>query len=193
MFMNKIVFDIETKNSFADVGRGDITKLDISLLVIYNYTTDSYQSFVEEEFKDLWPILEKADLLIGFNSDFFDIPILNKYYPGDLTKIKSVDLLKEIKKSYGKMLPLDLLAAGTLGINKSGHGLEALRWWREGQIDKIRAYCQQDVKITKDLYDFALTNGYLQYKVLNDVQKIPLDTASWEQKVDSGINLTMPW
>ncbi|OGY48033.1 MAG: hypothetical protein A2840_02410 [Candidatus Buchananbacteria bacterium RIFCSPHIGHO2_01_FULL_47_11b] len=191
--MNKIVFDIETKNSFADVGRGDITKLDISLLVIYNYTTDSYQSFVEEEFKDLWPILEKADLLIGFNSDFFDIPILNKYYPGDLTKIKSVDLLKEIKKSYGKMLPLDLLAAGTLGINKSGHGLEALRWWREGQIDKIRAYCQQDVKITKDLYDFALTNGYLQYKVLNDVQKIPLDTASWEQKVDSGINLTMPW
>ena len=191
--MNKIVFDIETKNSFADVGRGDITKLDISLLVIYNYTTDSYQSFVEEEFKDLWPILEKADLLIGFNSDFFDIPILNKYYSGDLTKIKSVDLLKEIKKSYGKMLPLDLLAAGTLGINKSGHGLEALRWWREGQIDKIRAYCQQDVKITKDLYDFALQNGYLQYKVLNDVQKIPLDTASWEQKVDSGINLTMPW
>jgi hypothetical protein len=31
--------------------------------------------------------LSAPTLLVGYNSEHFDIPILNKYYPGDLTEI----------------------------------------------------------------------------------------------------------
>ena len=94
--MRKIIFDCETSNIFTDVGSSDARDLDISVVCIYDSETDKYSAYFQEELKDLWPILEKADLLIGFNSDHFDIPLLNKYYSGDLTKFKSLDLLKEI-------------------------------------------------------------------------------------------------
>lgn len=105
--MRKIVFDIETKNFFSDVGKNDPALLDIALVGVYDSETDSYSSYVEEELVKLWPIIERSDMLIGFNSDHFDIPLLNKYYPGDLTKIKSLDILKEIKDSYGRRMRLD--------------------------------------------------------------------------------------
>src|SRR3989339_1815139 len=127
--MRKIVLDIETKNFFNDVGKNDPTLLDIALVAIYDSLTDSYYSYVEEELPKLWPILERADMLIGFNSDHFDIPLLNKYYPGDLSKIKSLDLLKEVRASLGRRIKLDDLAEATLGKKKIGHGLEATVWW----------------------------------------------------------------
>jgi len=157
--MKKVVFDIETKNIFQDVGRADPTLLDISLVGIYDYETDQYLTFLQEEFPKLWPYIEKADVLIGFNSDHFDVPLLNKYYPGDITKIKSLDLMAEVKKSLGRRIGLGALAEATLGIGKSGNGLEAVEWWKNGEIDKIRKYCIDDVKVTKDL-----TNTYLAEK-----------------------------
>jgi len=158
--MRKIVFDIETKNIFSDVGSNDPTDLDLSVVCIYDSETDSYSSYIEEELPKLWPILEKADMLIGFNSDHFDIPVLNKYYSGNLNKIKSLDILKEVKNSLGRRIKLDTLAEATLGRNKTSHGLEALKWWRNGEIQKVRDYCIEDVRITKDLYDYALKNGH---------------------------------
>jgi DEAD/DEAH box helicase domain-containing protein len=119
-------------------------------------------------------------MLIGYNSDHFDIPLLNKYYPGDLTKIKSLDLLVEIRESLGRRLKLDSVAEATLSINKSGHGLEAVRWWKEGNHEAVRKYCLDDVRITKEVYDYALKNKELSYKDFGDIKKIKLNTKDWE-------------
>lgn len=191
--MKKIVFDIETKNIFTDVGSNNPVDLDLSVVCIYDSETDLYSSYIEEELPKLWLILEKADMLIGFNSDHFDIPILNKYYSGDLSKIKSLDLLKEVKNSLGRRIKLDTLAEATLGRNKTGHGLEALKWWRQGQIQKVRDYCIEDVRITKDLYDYALKNGHVKYKDGNDLKEIKLDTSNWEKLDNSAITYTLPF
>lgn len=191
--MRKIIFDIETKNVFADVGKNDPSLLDLSVVCIYDSETDKYYSFLENELKKLWPFLEKADLLIGYNSDHFDIPLLNKYYSGDLTKIKSLDILKEIKNSFGRRLKLDQIAEGTLGKNKSGHGLEAITWWKNGEIDKVKKYCLDDVKITKEVYEYALKNGKLMFKDGDKLIEIKLNTDSWENKQDAGITHTLPF
>lgn len=180
--MRKIVFDIETKNIFQDVGKADPTLLDISVVCIHDSATDTYHSYLEEELSELWPILESADMLIGYNSDHFDIPLLNKYYPGDLTHIKSLDLLKEIKKSLGRRLRLGSVAEATLGVGKSGSGLDAVKWWKQGDIEKIKKYCLDDVRITKEIYDYARKNNVLKYKDLNTIHEIKLDTSSWEEK-----------
>ena len=189
--MRKIIFDCETSNIFTDVGSSDPVDLDLSVVCIYDSATDKYSSFFQPELKDLWPILEKADLLIGYNSDHFDIPLLNKYYSGDLTKIKSLDLLKEIKNSLGRRIKLDTVAEATLGKNKSGHGLEATVWWKQGKFEEVKKYCLDDVKITKEIYEYALKNGILKYKDGGAIKDIKIDTAGWDKKSDSAITHTL--
>ena len=178
--MHKVVFDIETRNIFTDVGKADPALLDLSIICIWDSATDSYSSYLQEELPKLWPIIEHADLLIGYNSDHFDIPILNKYYPGDLTKIRSLDILSEIKKSLGRRMRLDTIAEGTLGTGKSGNGLQAITWWKNGEIEKIRKYCLDDVRITKEVYEYALKNGHVKYKEMGATREIKLDTSKWE-------------
>jgi DNA polymerase elongation subunit (family B) len=193
MNMRKIVFDIETKNIFQDVGKNDPTLLDMSLVGVWDSETNKYRCYMEDELKELWPIIERADILIGYNSDHFDIPLLNKYYPGDLTKIKSIDLLKEIRNASGRRFKLDHIAEGTLNINKSGHGLQAITWWKQGEIEKIKEYCLDDVKITKKLYEYALKNGKLKYKEGPKTVSIKLDTSKWEVLEESSLTHTLPF
>ncbi len=191
--MKKLVFDIETKNTFQEAGSNDPAMLDISLVGVYDYETDTYSSYLQEELPKLWPLIEKADMLIGFNSDHFDIPLLNKYYNGDLNKIKSLDLLKEIKNSLGRRIGLGHIAQATLNAAKGGHGLEAITWWKNGEIDKIRKYCLQDVKITKDLYEYALKNGKISYPEGTKILEVKLDTSKWEELPVSVMTFSLPF
>ncbi|MCH8187255.1 MAG: ribonuclease H-like domain-containing protein, partial [Proteobacteria bacterium] len=167
--------------------------LDLSVVCIYDSETDSYDTFFEEELPRLWPILEKTDMLIGYNSDHFDIPLLNKYYPGDLMHIKSLDLLKEIKQSLGKRLKLDSIAKATLGKGKSAHGLQAVEWWKNGEVEKVKQYCLEDVKITKELYDYAKEHGILKYRDFDQIREVKLDTSAWEQQEKSSLTHTLPF
>lgn len=182
--MRKITFDIETSNLFSDVGSNDPSKLALSVVCIHDSETDTYTSYLEEDLKNLWPILEKTDMLIGYNSDHFDIPLLNKYYPGDLSKIKSLDLLKEIRSSLGRRIKLDDVAEATLGKNKTAHGLEAVVWWRNGEKDKVIKYCLEDVKITKELYEYALKNSHVKYREGTVIKEIKLDSSNWEKPAE---------
>jgi DEAD/DEAH box helicase domain-containing protein len=191
--MRKITFDIETKNFFQDVGSNDPTALDISVVCIHDSLTDTFSSYLEKDFGKLWPILEQADMLITWNGDHFDIPLLNKYYPGDLTKIKSLDLMKEAQKVLGRRLKLDTVGEATLGKNKTGHGLDAITWWRNGELEKLVSYCIEDVRLTRDLYDYAIKNKHLKYKDLGGIRELKLDPTNWEQAESSAMTFTLPF
>lgn len=181
--MRKVVFDIETKNIFQDVGSRNPEDLDISVVGLYDYDSNEYLSFTQEEFGKMWPYFQNAELLITFNGIYFDVPLLNKYYKkaglGDLNQTKHTDIFKEVKQTSGRWLKLDKIASGTFGVNKSGDGFEAVKWWREGKVDMIRKYCIDDVKITKDVFDFAVKNKKLMYKEGPFVKEIKLDVKHW--------------
>lgn len=189
--LNYLIFDIETQNTFSDVGLRDPALLDISLLVIYNSLTETYESFLHTELERLWPIVEATDMLVGYNSNHFDIPLLNKYYPGDLTAIKSLDLMVEIQNALGRRLRLDDVASATLGAKKSGHGLDAIRWWRAGEIEKIRKYCQKDVELTKRLFDHMRETGSVKFKDFNRKRELVIDTSAWMQPQESALTHTL--
>jgi uncharacterized protein YprB with RNaseH-like and TPR domain len=192
--MKKVVFDIETSNTFQEAGSSDPAALNVSVVGIYEYEGDKYSTFLQEDFGELWKIVENTDMLITFNGDHFDIPLLNKYYSGDLSKIKSLDLLKEMHKSAGRRMKLDQIAEGTLGVNKTGHGLEAIKWWRDGEVEKVKKYCLDDVRITKDLYEHALKNGRLLFKEGGNLNEVKLDTSDWETLPSiSALNHTLPF
>lgn len=183
--MRYLIFDLETQNTFHDVGSNDSVALDISVGSFYDSETDTYTTVTVDELAKVWPLIEKADALVGYNSNHFDIPLLNKYYPGDLFSVKSIDLLEEIRKSLGRRLRLDSVAEATVGAKKSGHGLQAVRWWHEGKIEEIKKYCEQDVKVTKKVFDYALKNGHVKFKDGSRKKDIPLDISTWAIKDDS--------
>ena len=195
--MRIITFDIETKNLFQDVGTNDPVDLDISVVCIHDSEKgegpESYSSFLETDLTKLWPIIEQADALVTWNGDHFDIPLLNKYYPGDLSKIKSIDLMREVQIKLGRRLKLDTVAEATLGVKKSGHGLDAIEWWKNGEIDKIIKYCIDDVKITRQLYDYALQNKLLKYRDSGVLKDIKLDISQWSITEPVSMTFTLPF
>lgn len=191
--MRYVVFDLETQNIFSDVGTNDPRDLDVSVGCAYDSGTDTYTTVTIDELHKLWPIFEQAELLVGYNSDHFDIPLLNKYYPGDLTQIKSVDLCQAVKDSLGKRLRLDVIAQATVGAKKSGNGLMAIKWWREGDIDSIKKYCKQDVKITKEIFEYALANQKVLYKDGHKKREVPINTSSWMPHEDHTMTFSLPF
>lgn len=191
--MRYIVFDIETQNIFQDVGGSDPALLDISVVSLYDSETETYTSATIDNLATLWPIIEQADALVGYNSNHFDIPLLNKYYPGDLTQIKSIDILEDIKESLGRRLRLDSVAQATVGAKKTADGLQAVRWWREGNIKDIIKYCEQDVKVTKDVFEYALEHGHIKFKDGHRKQEVPIDTSNWVVKEDISMTHSLPF
>ena len=188
--MKKIVFDIETRNIFSDVGSDDPRDLDISVVSLYDYETDKYYSFLQEDFEKMWPFFEKAELIITYNGKHFDVPLIQKYTDKiDFSKIPHLDMFEKIREATGKKLGLDGVAGTTLNIHKSANGLQAVAWWNSGEIDKIIKYCEQDVKVTKDLYEYILNNGKFAYIDRNSGEKIEtkIDVSDWEGKKENDL------
>ena len=183
--MRAITFDIESISDSVVRGHVDVNEQELIVVAIHDSLTDTYTSYSKEELPQLWPILEHADFLIGFNSDSFDIPLLNRYYPGDLTHMHSLDLLVEVQKVLGRRIRLQSLAEATLGRGKSGDGLKAGEWWREGKKDLVREYCIEDVRLTRELYDYAIKNGKLRFKDLSQKRDIKLDTSHWGERTSA--------
>ncbi len=177
--MRAITFDIESISDSVVRGHIDVNEQELTVVGIHDSETNTYSSYFKEELPKLWPILEHADMLIGFNSDAFDIPLLNRYYPGNLSHLRSLDLLSEVQKVLGRRIRLQSLAEATLGRGKSGDGLKAGEWWKEGKKNKVAKYCIEDVRLTRELYDYALAHGVLKYKDLRDIRDIKIDTSLW--------------
>lgn len=188
--MRAITFDIESISDSMVRGHVDVNEQELTVVAIHDSETGEYTGYFKEDLPKLWPILERADMLIGFNSDSFDIPLLNRYYPGDLSHLRSLDLLTEVQKVLGRRIRLQSLAEATLKKGKSGDGLKAGEWWKEGKKEKVRDYCIEDVRLTRELFDYAVTNGVLKYKDLRTIRDIKLDTSLWGRKAEEAPSMT---
>jgi DEAD/DEAH box helicase domain-containing protein len=71
---------------------------------------------------------------------------------------------------------LDSLASATLGTGKTGDGLQAIRLFRAGEIQKLSDYCLADVRLTRDLYEYGAQHGELYYLKAGQRQRCPV---SW--------------
>lgn len=161
---NRIVLDIETQNLFSDIGgKENLTKLSLSVAGVFSYADNSFLTFTESEMPHFENLLQKTDLIIGFNIDHFDLPVLQKYLSLDLNKIPTLDIMNEVISKMGHRVSLDDLVSNTLGKRKSANGLMAVQYWREGRIDELKKYCLDDVRLTRDLYEHGLKNGEIKF------------------------------
>jgi DEAD/DEAH box helicase domain-containing protein len=191
--MRIITFDLETKNIFQDTGSNDPTSLDISVVGVHDSETGEYTAYLEKDFAKMWPLFETADAIVSFNGDHFDIPILNKYYHGTLSNIKSIDLMLAVQKVLGRRIKLDTLAEATLGKKKSGNGLDAVAWWRNGEIEKVMKYCLDDVRVTRELFEYMRDKKSVKYRDLGIIKELKIDTAGWDDPPKAAMNFSLPF
>lgn len=150
--MRTVTLDLETKRWFAGGEKRDHRKLGVSFVGIYEEVGEKLHGFFEEEMRKLWPILEKADLIVGYNVLKFDYPVLAPYYSGDLYKLPTLDLMVATQEVVGFRLKLNDLARATLGEVKNRPGSEAVWLYQQGKLDELAQYCLNDVKLTYGLY-----------------------------------------
>lgn len=160
----KIVLDLETQKELSEVGgHQNLHLLKVSVVGIYDYSDNKYKTFEEKEIPQLEEILREASLIIGFNHKRFDFPVLQPYLSLDLGKVPYLDIMEEFVRIKGHRISLQSLAQATLGEGKSGSGLEALRLYRIGEMQRLKDYCLDDVRLTKDLYEYGIKNKRLYY------------------------------
>jgi len=172
---DKLVLDLETKKTFEEVG-GDFhkDKLEVSVCGVYSYERNQFRAFREEEFAELGEWLKAASLIIGFNSKSFDFAVLQPYFKFKLSKLPHLDVLEEVYHALGHRLKLESLAQATLGEGKSGSGLDAIWYFKNGDWESLIKYCLDDVRVTRDVYEYGKSHGHLWYENLGRRETIPI-------------------
>ena len=168
-----LYFDLETQKSADDVGGwGNIHEMKLAVGVVWDSCEQEYFSYLEGAASQLVKKLRTADFVVGFNVKKFDYGVLQPYADFDLDEITTFDMLIDVNKKLGHRLSLNHLAENTLNTEKSADGLVSLQWYKEGKIDKIIEYCKQDVEITRDLFLYGESHGYVKYSIRSGVAKV---------------------
>lgn len=176
----EVFFDLETKHWFDEGGITKLEDLGVSIVCMYVKPENKMYSFWEKDFDQMWQIFRKADRIIGFNSLKFDVPVLAPYAPTDWTKLNHFDIYQKIQKNNnGYAAGLNAIAKGCLGKTKNDSGENATVYWDRGDPESLRlldTYCQMDVELTRDVYDYIMENKVVKYiDRWNSFREVPLD------------------
>jgi DEAD/DEAH box helicase domain-containing protein len=174
-----LYFDLETQRSAEEVGGWyNAHLMMVSVAVVYDSLEERFYVYQEDQIERLFEHFHKADLVVGFNLKRFDYAVLTPYTSQNLDQIPTFDILEDIFSRLGYRLSLDHLVKETLHKEKSGDGLQALEWFKSGNMDKLTEYCKQDVVLTRDLFLDGLEKGYIVYR---------------DKKVDERVRLVVDW
>lgn len=174
--LNEVVLDLETQKTFDEVGGRNIHLLRVSVAGIYCYEKDDFMIFTEGDILNLLPILESTDRVIGFNIKRFDYLVLEPYFKRDLKALPTLDIMEDVQRNLGHRLSLQSLASATLGEGKTGSGLDAIHFFRQGKMNELIEYCKADVRLTRNLYEYGRAHGHLLYRSGLGLKHIPV---SW--------------
>ncbi|OGG32163.1 hypothetical protein A3I80_04620 [Candidatus Gottesmanbacteria bacterium RIFCSPLOWO2_02_FULL_40_10] len=79
-----------------------------------------------------------------------------------------------------------------MGLKKSGHGLMAINYFRQGDWQKLESYCLDDVRITRDLYSYVLTNKKVIIRTGSVLKDLPMEIII-KPKKDKSVSLSLPF
>jgi DEAD/DEAH box helicase domain-containing protein len=170
-----LYLDLETQKTAQEVGGWQNTHLmRISVAVLFDSVQHQFIAFEEDRIDDLLAHLKTGDLIIGFNIKRFDYRVLGAYSDQDLSGLPTFDILEDVHHRLGFRIGLDHLARETLNQGKTADGLQAVEWFRAGEMEKLTEYCRQDVGVTRDLFLYGLENGHLVYRRKADDTRLRL-------------------
>ncbi|MGB7683407.1 MAG: ribonuclease H-like domain-containing protein [Candidatus Acidiferrales bacterium] len=162
LFTREIYLDIETLRLSNEVegGWSSIRRFGVAVAVTWD-KEHAFRSWFESDVSKLVEELDSFTLITTFNGNRFDFEVLRGYTPVDHLMKRSFDVHEVLHKLLGHRIKLDQLAKDTLGNAKTGSGIDAVQWWREGKKEKVIEYCQMDVALLRDVVDFGRAKGYV--------------------------------
>ncbi|MBS3102354.1 ribonuclease H-like domain-containing protein [Candidatus Woesearchaeota archaeon] len=158
---DSVFLDIETTGlSFED---------DITVFGLFNgIETKTMIKNINLDYKILKKELEKYKLIVTFNGSSFDIPFINKRYPGLLPNIPNFDI-KSVTNRLGLKGGLKEIEK-KLGIKRNKiiekfYGGDALTLWRmykatgdDYYLDLLVEYNEEDIINLKAIADYCVVN-----------------------------------
>jgi DEAD/DEAH box helicase domain-containing protein len=169
---NVTVFDLEIKNEIKGaIGWKDYDKMGISVGCSYNFKSDNYKLYFDDNLDELIQDLNASDMITGFNIKGFDLPLLAKC-PEVTLKLRPdlliYDVLEYSREScggspYTKGLKLDNHLEGTFGLAgmKNGHGANAPLLWQNKKLGELCTYVLRDVNREKALFAHCWEHGHV--------------------------------
>jgi DEAD/DEAH box helicase domain-containing protein len=156
-----LVFDVETKDlAPKDFSLENLAKLGISVACAFDSKVQKMLTFFEDDLPALVKLCRER-LVIGYNIRRFDLPVLTGYGL-KLENLDVFDLMDEVERGLGRrFIKLEYVAQGTLGEGKSGSGLEAIEWYKQGRFKELAEYCARDVEVTHKVFRHGLEKKFL--------------------------------
>lgn len=164
-----VVVDIETVSLDPSEEQGALNAMNGRVVCIGMLVDDGVvvteTTFAGEDERSIisnsWSVLKPNDLIVGHNVLDFDLAFLQqrswilgikpscafdtrRYYTKHV-----IDTLQLWTNWTGNKKGVTLDALGSvLGCGrKTGEGLNVAQWWAEGNIDRIKKYCRDDVRL----------------------------------------------
>ena len=175
---NFVYFDLETQRSANDVGGwANKARMGMSVGVTFSTRSQEYTIYGEEDADALINEIMAADLVIGYNHVSFDYEVLMGYSTWEIgAAAHSLDLMVDLEESLGHRIKLEAVAAACLGSGKSADGIDAIKWWQQGEVMKIAEYCCFDVKVTKLVHEYGVQHGFVRYADrFGNIQKVAVN------------------
>ena len=150
-------------------GWTDYKGMGISTIGAYDYITDRYRVFCNDNLFEFQKLIDTRDLIIGFNSLSFDNPLCNEHGI-KISEAKSYDILVEIWKGLGLSPKFSYPTHAGYGLDacvkannpklgKFGDGAMAPVDWQRGRYGSVIDYCLGDVYLTRELLELIIHNG----------------------------------
>lgn len=160
--MSTIYFDLETQNMSYEVGGwANLEAVGLAVGVTWDEQY-KFRTWWESQVVELIQVLASADLIVGFNVNRFDYRVLVGY--SDLAQYldeQTFDLLLEMELQGMPKTGLDSIARRNLGASKMYKSADAVTLWREGRLEQLEKYCQQDVDLLRLLTEKWEKEGFL--------------------------------
>ena len=160
-----LIFDLESDGLYDDVSK-------IHCLVIYDIQSARTFSYAPDAISNAIAHLESADVLIGHNILFYDIPVLKKLH-GTNFKARVIDTLICTRLIWPKETLYDLDDEQYQEVPPKLKGSASLKAWGYRLADhkiefqdfteysqEMLDYCIQDVRVTEKLWNHIINQKY---------------------------------
>ena len=170
-----IFFDVETRKWARDLHEDENTGWDMlrrgdggaSAICLYDTRDNWAYTYDDKTVSACAAHLEAADLVVGFSSRDFDIPVIEGLVNRKLRLKQSYDIYTEIAAANAERglvgrkgeFTLDAIAKRNLGRGKIDHGSNAKALAEAGYWGKLFNYCLDDVHLTRDLFARICRDG----------------------------------
>lgn len=162
-----VIFDIETTGLEPIVDRVIcISVMDIDSKVVFTFIDLDEKKVLT----DFWNFVKSNKMLYGFNTDCFDTPFIHVRSLINDVKVEDVYMsdLRSVLYSYHRnaenKFKKGRLAdfARHFGMEvKTSNGLEVISNWQKGDLESIKAHCEEDIFITHVLFKRMKEKGFI--------------------------------